>query len=72
MNQKRNYQKELEQVIAGLKGEAPRLLLHSCCARAAVMCWNTCPDIFRLPCGILTPISARRRSIKSVWTSRPG
>lgn len=32
MNQKRNYQKELEQVIAGLKGEAPRLLLHSCCA----------------------------------------
>ncbi|KEZ90241.1 MULTISPECIES: epoxyqueuosine reductase QueH [Clostridia] len=33
MNQ-RNYQKELDQVIAGLEeqGKVPRLLLHSCCA----------------------------------------
>lgn len=31
--QKRNYQKELEQILEGLSPEdAPRLLLHSCCA----------------------------------------
>ncbi len=29
---KRNYQKELEQVIEGEQGSLPRLLLHSCCA----------------------------------------
>ena len=31
---KRNYQKELEQVIASCQkeGRVPRLLLHSCCA----------------------------------------
>lgn len=28
----RNYQKELEQLVAGLAGRRPRLLLHSCCA----------------------------------------
>lgn len=34
MNQKINYQKEMEQVLAQLKadGRTPRLLLHSCCA----------------------------------------
>ncbi len=29
---KRNYQKELEQVLGRLDGKTPRLLLHSCCA----------------------------------------
>lgn len=32
MKQKRNYQKEMEKVIAGLGGEKKTLLLHSCCA----------------------------------------
>ena len=35
MNQKRNYQKELDKVIEGLGKDGrgtPRLLLHSCCA----------------------------------------
>lgn len=32
MQNKRNYQKELEQVLAGEKGKKPSLLLHSCCA----------------------------------------
>ncbi len=34
MNQKINYQKEMEKVLAELKadGRTPRLLLHSCCA----------------------------------------
>ena len=28
----RNYSKELERLIAGLKGRVPTLLLHACCA----------------------------------------
>ena len=34
MNQKRNYQKELETVIQKeqKEGRTPKLLLHSCCA----------------------------------------
>lgn len=33
MNSKRNYQRELEQIIEGInENERPRLLLHSCCA----------------------------------------
>ena len=32
MTNKRNYQKELDAKIAGLHGEVPTLLLHSCCA----------------------------------------
>ena len=39
--QKPNYQRMLEQLIASIpEGEAPRLLLHSCCAVAA--CYSTC------------------------------
>ena len=32
MNAKRNYQKELDRLIAGLNGRRPSLLLHACCA----------------------------------------
>ncbi len=32
MEAKRNYQKELERLIATLNGRRPTLLLHSCCA----------------------------------------
>jgi hypothetical protein len=33
MNQKRNYQRELDSLIAAIdEGETPTLLLHSCCA----------------------------------------
>ena len=32
MSCKRNYSKELERLIAGLKGRVPTLLLHACCA----------------------------------------
>lgn len=32
MNQKRNYQKEMEKVIDSFKGDKKTLLLHSCCA----------------------------------------
>lgn len=32
MNAQRNYQKELDKLIAGLNGRRPTLLLHACCA----------------------------------------
>lgn len=32
MQPKRNYQKELDRLIASLKGRRPTLLLHACCA----------------------------------------
>ena len=32
MEQKRNYQKELDKIIAGLGDKVPTLLLHACCA----------------------------------------
>lgn len=32
MNANRNYQKELDRLIASLEGRRPTLLLHSCCA----------------------------------------
>ena len=37
-----NYQKELDKLIDHLQKEekVPTLLLHSCCARAAVMYWS--------------------------------
>ena len=31
MEKKRNYQKELDSLLAGLDGERPKLLLHACC-----------------------------------------
>ena len=37
---RRNYQKELEKIIAGHqeRNEVPRLLLHSCCAPCSSYC----------------------------------
>ena len=35
---KRNYQKELEAVLASLNGERKRLLLHSCCGPCSSYC----------------------------------
>ncbi|MBE6970211.1 MAG: epoxyqueuosine reductase QueH [Ruminococcaceae bacterium] len=35
---KRNYQKELETILASLNGERKRLLLHSCCGPCSSYC----------------------------------
>lgn len=46
---KRNYQKELEQIIAGLPdGAVPRLLLHSCCAPCSSYCLEYLSDTFEI------------------------
>ena len=33
---KRNYQKELDKIIADLDGSVPTLFLHSCCAPCTI------------------------------------
>lgn len=47
----RNYQKELEKILCGLKdpGRAvPRLLLHSCCAPCSSYCMEYLREYFRI------------------------
>ena len=47
---RRNYQRELEQLIAGLSQEqqAPTLLLHSCCAPCSSYVLEYLSDYFRI------------------------
>ena len=47
--QKPNYQRMLEQLIASIpEGEAPRLLLHSCCAPCSSYCLEYLAQHFRI------------------------
>ena len=48
MNQKRNYQKEMEKVIDGFGGEKKTLLLHSCCAPCNSAVLEKLQEIFAL------------------------
>ena len=48
MNQKRNYQKEMEKVIIGFQGEKKSLLLHSCCAPCNSAVLEKLQEIFEL------------------------
>lgn len=48
MNQKRNYQKEMEKVIDGFGGEKKSLLLHSCCAPCNSAVLEKLQEIFDL------------------------
>lgn len=45
--EKKNYQKEMEAVLAGLKGNET-LLLHSCCAPCSSYCMEYLRDYFRI------------------------
>ena len=46
--QKPNYQKMLESIIAAIpEGEAPKLLLHSCCAPCSSYCLEYLSQYFR-------------------------
>lgn len=47
---RRNYQKELEQVLAKVeeRGELPRLLLHSCCAPCSSYVMEYLSDFFEI------------------------
>lgn len=47
--QKKNYQRMLEQLISAIpEGEAPRLLLHSCCAPCSSYCLEYLTQYFRI------------------------
>lgn len=45
---KMNYQKQLDDVIAGLHGEAPTLLLHACCAPCSSYVLEYLSDYFKI------------------------
>ena len=47
--QKPNYQKMLESIIAAIpEGDAPKLLLHSCCAPCSSYCLEYLAQYFRI------------------------
>ena len=50
MANKRNYQKEMEKVIAQKQGEGqvPTLFLHSCCAPCSSYVLETLSEYFRI------------------------
>lgn len=50
MNQKRNYQKELEQKLSKFErtGQVPSLLLHSCCAPCSSYCLEYLSNYFKI------------------------
>ncbi len=48
MNAKRNYQKELDQLISGLGDTRPSLLLHSCCAPCSSYVLEYLSQYFRI------------------------
>lgn len=69
---KRNYQRELEQVIGGLAdGEAPTLLLHSCCAPCSSYVLEYLSQFFSITLLYYNPnISPRKEYEKRVEEQR--
>ena len=43
-----NYSKKLEELIAGLEGRVPRLLLHACCAPCSSYCIEYLSEFFEI------------------------
>ena len=69
MANKRNYQKELDAKIAGLHGEVPTLLLHSCCAPCSSYVLEYLSQYFSIT---IIPTSIRRRSTSTAWRNSSG
>ena len=67
MANKRNYQKELDAKIAGLHGEVPTLLLHSCCAPCSSYVLEYLSQYFSITLFYYIPTSIRRRSTSTAW-----
>ena len=66
---RRNYQKELEGILEGLKesGSVPTLLLHSCCAPCSSYCLSYLADYFRITIFYYNPnISPKDEYLKRV------
>ena len=66
MNQKRNYQKELETVIQKeqKEGRTPKLLLHSCCAPCSSYVLEYLSPFFAITDFFIIRIFRRKKSIK--------
>ena len=67
MTNKRNYQKELDAKIAGLHGEVPTLLLHSCCAPCSSYVLEYLSQYFSITLFYYNPTSIHRRSTSTAW-----
>lgn len=69
---KENYQKILDEMIAGLeeKGEVPKLLLHSCCAPCSSYVLEYLSDYFYITVLYYTPIFILRMNIITEQRSR--
>ena len=65
---KRNYQKELEQLISGIEpGKVPSLLLHACCAPCSSYCLEYLSQYFTITILFYNPnISPETEYIKRV------
>ena len=48
MEQKINYSRRLEEIIANLNGEVPKLLLHSCCGPCSSYCLEYLSQYFSI------------------------
>ena len=46
--QSRNYQRELDEIIANINGAPPRLLLHACCAPCSSYCLEYLTRFFEI------------------------
>lgn len=63
----RNYQKEMEKIIAGFEGEKKTLLLHSCCAPCSSAVLEKLQEVFAITVFYYNPnISARQEYEKRV------
>ncbi len=78
----RNYQKELDQIIDGLHGVRPKLLLHACCAPCSSYCLEYLREYFDITVFFYNPnisepeefekrLAEEKRLIKE-FNSRPG
>ena len=83
MPNKRNYQKELEDVINNIKDRGfPRLLLHSCCAPCSSYCMEYLSEFFDITVFYFNPniypveeylnrVSEQKRLIEEMSFKRP-
>lgn len=62
-----NYQKQMEETIAGLRGETPSLFLHACCAPCSSYVLEALSDYFKITLFYYNPnISPRAEYEKRV------
>ncbi len=70
MNMKKNYQIELEKILNGLS-DAPKLLLHSCCAPCSSYCLEYLSQYFEITVLYYNPnISPREEFLKRAEEQR--